>query len=524
MSNATKTIGAVVFLIAGIASHAHPAPQTNKERKASGRGVVAWSGTVCIHSGASCGAFSPHGQTFASGGWDDGTIILWQVHNGNQLRRLDQPNEAWVQSLGFSRDGTLLESWALHPHGITHVPTIRLWDVATGKEVFKLALSDKQIAAFSANRKVLAISGAEKVIRLVNSDTGKEMRKLVGHQRSVQALAFSPDGKTLASQGDDETVRLWAAATGKELGRRKWKGQKFGKLAFTSDGKVWVATFGKDEQGWPTGGLWDWAAPKPVLQAPVAISGPFAPGGKFLAGWTGLGPCLGGALLVWNISTAKSQPLVGGHIRTAGPLAFAPDGKVLAAVWGRSSMAAVVQLWDTATARPLVRISPAEGATSVAFSPEGKTLAVTGAKQSLLQKLTHLRGFGGSVSVLALSADGRFLAAGRADGTIDLGNTATGKQLPKLKGHTEKIQAAAFSPDGRLLASGSGDGSICLWTFRTGRLRHRLTSFRGEIHAFGFSEDGSSVQAETPAGSRWWNVRTGKEIPSGQPEIPAQRE
>src|SRR5437763_206020 len=39
------------------------------------------------------------------------------------------------------------------------------------------------------------------------------------HGERILALAFSPDGKALASGGVGATIRLWDAATGKELRR-----------------------------------------------------------------------------------------------------------------------------------------------------------------------------------------------------------------------------------------------------------------------------------------------------------------
>src|SRR5438552_1498321 len=72
---------------------------------------------------------------------------------------------------------------------------------------------------------------------------------LVGHvgKGNVTTIAFAPDGKTLASGGWDETVRLWDVETGKEL--RRLEGHQQGMIAaltFAPDGKHLATRGGLD--------------------------------------------------------------------------------------------------------------------------------------------------------------------------------------------------------------------------------------------------------------------------------------
>ena len=65
-----------------------------------------------------------------------------------------------------------------------------------------------------------------------------------------------------------------------------------------------------------------------------------------------------------------------------------------------------------------------------------------------------------STTALALSPDGRRLAAGGDGDAIQVWNLETEHRDEQLKGHRDTISALAFSPDGTLLASGSDDRSI----------------------------------------------------------------
>jgi WD40 repeat protein len=67
------------------------------------------------------------------------------------------------------------------------------------------------------------------------------------------------------------------------------------------------------------------------------------------------------------------------------------------------------------------------------------------------------------VRALAISADGKHLAAGDDSGALQLFDLPAGKLAHKLSGHTDWILAVAFSPDGKQLVSGGDDGQVLLW-------------------------------------------------------------
>src|SRR5262249_21198031 len=139
-----------------------------------------------------------------------------------------------------------------------------------------------------------------------------------------------------------------------------------------------------------------------------------------------------------------------------GALAFSPDGKYLVAGFGAKQLYSPasspnpLKVWEVATRR-LVR---------------------------------RLNGHTGFCVALDFSRDGTLLASGSRDGTAVLWSTQTWKATRTLR-NPEKdsqfgqsgralVEDVAFAPDGKTLALGSHEGTVQLWDVTTGKLRKTL--------------------------------------------------
>jgi hypothetical protein len=124
---------------------------------------------------------------------------------------------------------------------------VQLWDVPSGKQLRHFVAKEETpenqqpaVAdlAFSPNGKILAVSGYDAVIRLVDWQAGKTLLSCEGHTTAAQSLAFAPDGRTFASGSFDKSVRLWETFTGKSIETFKDHDGPVSCVAFAPNGRT----------------------------------------------------------------------------------------------------------------------------------------------------------------------------------------------------------------------------------------------------------------------------------------------
>jgi WD40 repeat protein/serine/threonine protein kinase/regulator of sirC expression with transglutaminase-like and TPR domain len=277
--------------------------------------------------------------------------------------------------------------------------------------------------------------GLDKVVRLWDLDTAKEVRHFDGHTAAVFGIAFLPDGRRAVSSSSDGTIRLWNLTTGKQL-----------RLI-------------NSESGW---------------DQHVACS---PDGRRMLFGSND------GSLHLWDIEKNQEVRRFNGQTKHLTCMAFSPDGR--RALSGGQDQ--TVRLWDVDTGKEIAHfeaIAPPDPNTgeemgrledyaasvwSVAFSSDGRQ-ALSAHQDGFVRlwdiasgrEVRRFEGHWDAVRCAAFSPDGKQIVSGGHNGKVIVWDTATGREQYRFAS-APGTMGLAITPDSRHLLTASSDTYLYLW-------------------------------------------------------------
>ena len=157
---------------------------------------------------------------------------------------------------------------------------------------------------------------------------------------------------------------------------------------------------------------------------------------------------------------------------------------------------------------------------SAAFSPDGTRVASAswdGTAQiwdvATSREILKLIGHEKKVNTVRFSPDGTRLLTTSFDQTARIWDATSGRELIKLTGHAHQVMAGEFSPDGRRIVTVGVDRTARIWDAATGNQLVLFAAQPARLTAVAFSPDGQRVAtAADDKNVRIWNAATGQEI------------
>jgi WD40 repeat protein/mono/diheme cytochrome c family protein len=192
-------------------------------------------------------ALSLDGKLAISGGMD-GSARVWDLASGTELRR-------------YAEHLSLVSAVAFHPNGKWGISggfdgVVAAWKVATGEELWRVeGLGLVTALAVDPTGNFVAVA-ANRSVRLLDPNSGRELRSHGPFPAAVASLAVSPDGQWYAAGTDDGAVRVWKAGEQKASFTLRGHDGPVRGVAL-KDGGRWLLSAGADH----TVRLWDTSRP-----------------------------------------------------------------------------------------------------------------------------------------------------------------------------------------------------------------------------------------------------------------------
>ena len=443
-------------LVAEATAHRHPvrgiatAPNGKSVASSSDDGELrVWDIGAASHRSINVGAlpgawglaFDPTGSTIAIG-LASGRIRMYDARTLALKPEFAAAHDGSVSRLAFSHDGRWLASGSADR-------TARVWDAASGRQVALINSRNgtTRSVRFTPDDRSLVVTGWWRLERW-STDDWRQQTPDLGRAEAWFDADFSADGQRMIAAGEYGSVRMWDLAGSAVASRIAHAGSVTGLTWDRSAGRL-IST-GDDGQ---VVALDTTSAVSLVATGIAARQVAVFPGRGVLT--AGVAPAI--AVTASGVRTV---------IESAGQAnAALPAGAGIVAVFADGTMRRYDQGGVLAVQASTGRGEPI----ALAVNPMGNSTFVACRDQSIARRSvgdlkeewavqSTLQAF-----ELAVSPDGRTLAAGTWLGLIELRDAATGTLRATLPGHVRMVTGLSFSPDGHRLVSSGNDGAVQLW-------------------------------------------------------------
>jgi WD40 repeat protein len=403
-------------------------------------------------------------------------LKLWELPSGRFIRDLSGHSES-VRATVFTPDGRWIVSAGGDPPGFENRKpdySIRIWDPKTGREIRRLQGHEKLVESLDMSRdgSLLTSASFDGTIKVWDFHTGKLLRTISDLNTSMYASRFNPGASSIVSASEGR-IDLWDTASGRKLSNiannaRPYRvvfNPKRPQIAYPAEGTVKL--FDLQEQR----ALSDLKSSETMVES-VA----FSPDGRWLvSGYSS------GAIMLWDLDGRAEPTSLSGYATRIDSVAISVDGAWIAS--GNRDPA--IRIWNAESGRLAVTLlSENSEVQALAFSPNGRWLASAGQRSSpgaempvevwdfaVGKRVMRLCCAARTIEFLAFSPSGRWLAAGISEGSVKLWDLTSQREPVTL---APANRAVAFAPDDSWVATGSRDNALSYWQLPRGQLLRKL--------------------------------------------------
>ncbi|MBD3383721.1 hypothetical protein GF407_02240 [candidate division KSB1 bacterium] len=325
-------------------------------------------------------------------------------------------HEGAVNSVDITPDGTRALSGG--DDGV-----VMLWDPGEGISLMALKGHSERITAvrMTPDARCAVTAAEDRTLRFWDLHGGNCLRVLEGHTEVITAVDMTPDGALAISSSMDKTLRLWNLKTGELLTILSGHEAGLTAVCMTADGCRAVSAGGEGD----------------------------------------------GTLCIWNLHSGeclRCREVDEGWING---MAITPDGFWIVTVSNDDTL----RLWHMGTG---LCVDCKQGYSTVNrrdvdITVDGRRIALPDLDRSIqmmnrqtLKPERYFKSQPATINSLRMTADGRRMICGGADGVLRLLNTESGYGHIRIC-HLFSVESLALYPDGSHMLSASSDNCLMNW-------------------------------------------------------------
>jgi WD40 repeat protein len=442
--------------------------------------------------------FSPNGKYFAAAGYDLTVPVLetsdWKTATALRLR-------ASARSIAFSPDSLYIATGGSDP-------AAHIFEARSGRELFFLPHPFVVSAlAFSPDERYLVTGGGDKQVRIFNLRDRKTVAS-IAQEEQVESVDLSPDGRLLAIGDLNRTVEIFETSGSEAIGKLEDEGPR---VRFSPDGLT-LATTNSDGARFYSNIE---AVPKVRVEHDLQVYAYAVSQDQRCIATTSDGSL---KISDWQGHLVAQSSLLDLDFTE---VALSTDCAFVAAAGQETRNAGaeeVVVVFDVQRRTLVARLPHTESVSAVAFHPNGKILVTESGDLLHMFEIPSGKPIGvvpfKRMASLSFSSDGRYLAATDSispGSDIQVLEFSSGKTI--WQSHQDfQVWAVAMSPNGKYLAAGAGDSSVRIYSVRSGQVAARIQSARG-VWSVAFSAHGEYLAAgSTDRTAAVFEIPSGREV------------
>ncbi len=460
--------------------------------------------------------WSPDGRKFVCA-HDSGKISIRDIQDDKfHIKNTVHEGSGWC--VAWSPDGVRIASGGQYDF------TVRVLNSETGKQLIKLKAHTSCVYClkWAKDSTNFWSTGADSTLKCWDAKSGENLRTLVSNGEEIWSLDLSPDEKFVMCAGENKTVDIWDLSLGIEVFSKACHQKTVTSVGWCSDGRRICSTsydLSFKVHEFNTLGSSYLRSVKIQNKVKEFNNNIFAvswhPDEKLVA----LGAKCG-EIDIWNTQTNEWYPLMEKSVyEPIWDINWNPEGTLLLSC---SSKGEII-IWDVKNKLQLFSIQMKEKihrarwnkiCTKIATAGESGKIKILDFISGKWVQVKEIEAHNKDCKGISWNNEGDKLLSCSLDSTVKVWNATDGNKILEITEHYGEVWNAWWSPDNYYIISAGKDKLIRIFNAENGTQINSIKAHTGPVYHLAWLDNGNRILSASESDStfRIWDFKTGVQL------------